>query len=176
MVEFIIEESQFPVCLEKPIKNALVKVDYAFAENSYLDISSGTDCFQIEAKLFVLVEEISKAINEAPTNHKVIRNGKDVKHKWGQFLANIARHGDQILDVAVDGEGEWQGNNSQNSSLLKQICNKIESTAAPPISIHQQLFRLTRNNILQQQPKAVALELLSKFPEQQALVYLIRLI
>ncbi|KAI3678159.1 hypothetical protein L6452_37441 [Arctium lappa] len=96
-----------PVCLEKPIKNALVKVDYAFAENSSLDISSGTDCFQIE--------------------------GKDVKHKWGQFLADITRHGDQILDVAVDGEGEFFKISQFHVCLEKEIQNAFAENSSPDI-------------------------------------------
>ncbi|KAJ0747092.1 putative protein-serine/threonine phosphatase transcription factor DBP family [Helianthus annuus] len=42
ILKFIIEDSQFPVCLEKAIQNAYVKADHAFADNASLDISSGT--------------------------------------------------------------------------------------------------------------------------------------
>lgn len=42
ILKFIIEDSHFPVCLEKAIKNAFVKADHAFADDSSLDISSGT--------------------------------------------------------------------------------------------------------------------------------------
>ncbi|KAL2232125.1 probable protein phosphatase 2C 27 [Sesamum indicum] len=42
ILNFIVEDSFFPVCLEKAIKSAFLKADYAFADNSSLDISSGT--------------------------------------------------------------------------------------------------------------------------------------
>ncbi|CAK9178301.1 unnamed protein product [Ilex paraguariensis] len=42
ILKFIVEDSHFPVCLEKAIKTAFVKADHAFADDSSLDISSGT--------------------------------------------------------------------------------------------------------------------------------------
>lgn len=42
ILKFIVEDSSFPVCLERAIKSAFLKADYAFADDSSLDISSGT--------------------------------------------------------------------------------------------------------------------------------------
>lgn len=42
ILKFIVEDSCFPACIEKAIKNAFLKADYAFADDSSLDISSGT--------------------------------------------------------------------------------------------------------------------------------------
>ncbi|KAI3734479.1 hypothetical protein L6452_13949 [Arctium lappa] len=42
ILKFILEDSQFPGCLKKAIRNAYMKADQAFAENSTLDVSSGT--------------------------------------------------------------------------------------------------------------------------------------
>lgn len=42
ILRFIVEDSHFPICVEKAIKSAFVRADYAFADNSSLDISSGT--------------------------------------------------------------------------------------------------------------------------------------
>ncbi|XP_062098051.1 probable protein phosphatase 2C 27 [Humulus lupulus] len=42
ILKFIVEDSHFPTCLEKAIKGAFLKADYAFADASSLDISSGT--------------------------------------------------------------------------------------------------------------------------------------
>lgn len=42
ILKFIIEDPYFPVCLEKAIKNAFLKADHGFADDSALDISSGT--------------------------------------------------------------------------------------------------------------------------------------
>ncbi|KAL8242099.1 hypothetical protein R6Q59_012401 [Mikania micrantha] len=42
ILKFIIEDSQFPGCVKKAIRNAYIKADQAFAENSAVDISSGT--------------------------------------------------------------------------------------------------------------------------------------
>ncbi|KAK0577006.1 hypothetical protein LWI29_026499 [Acer saccharum] len=42
ILRFIVEDSQFPSCVEKAIKSAFVQADYAFADASSLDISSGT--------------------------------------------------------------------------------------------------------------------------------------
>lgn len=42
ILRFITEDSHFPICMEKAITSAFVKADYAFADDSELDISSGT--------------------------------------------------------------------------------------------------------------------------------------
>ena len=42
ILKFIVEESHFPHRAEKAVKNAFVKADHAFADDSSLDISSGT--------------------------------------------------------------------------------------------------------------------------------------
>lgn len=42
LLKYIIDDPQFPVSLEKAVKSAFVKADYAFADSSALDISSGT--------------------------------------------------------------------------------------------------------------------------------------
>lgn len=42
ILKFIIEDPCFPMCLEKALKNAFLKADYAFADDSSIDISSGT--------------------------------------------------------------------------------------------------------------------------------------
>ncbi|CAH9115825.1 unnamed protein product [Cuscuta epithymum] len=42
ILKFILEDSFFPICLEKAIKNAFLKADYAFVDDSSVDTSSGT--------------------------------------------------------------------------------------------------------------------------------------
>lgn len=42
ILKFILEDTHFPISVEKAIKNAFLKADYAFADASSLDISSGT--------------------------------------------------------------------------------------------------------------------------------------
>lgn len=42
ILKFIVEDSHFPTCMEKAIKDAFLKADYAFADAGSLDISSGT--------------------------------------------------------------------------------------------------------------------------------------
>lgn len=42
ILRFIVEDSCFPISVEKAIKSAFLKADYAFADASSLDISSGT--------------------------------------------------------------------------------------------------------------------------------------
>ena len=42
ILKFIVEDSHFPLCVQKAIKSAFVKADHAFADSSSLDISSGT--------------------------------------------------------------------------------------------------------------------------------------
>ncbi|KAJ9673284.1 hypothetical protein PVL29_023088 [Vitis rotundifolia] len=42
ILKFIVEDSHFPLCVQKAIKSAFVKADHAFADASSLDISSGT--------------------------------------------------------------------------------------------------------------------------------------
>lgn len=38
----MVEDSDFPACVEKAIKSAYLRADHAFADSSSLDISSGT--------------------------------------------------------------------------------------------------------------------------------------
>jgi protein phosphatase 2C family protein 2/3 len=42
ILRFIVEDSSFPLCVKKAIKSAFLKADYEFADDSSLDISSGT--------------------------------------------------------------------------------------------------------------------------------------
>lgn len=42
ILRFIVDNSHFPICVETAIKSAFVQADYAFADDSSLDISSGT--------------------------------------------------------------------------------------------------------------------------------------
>ncbi|CAN6996328.1 hypothetical protein BRARA_E01036 [Brassica rapa] len=42
ILRFIVEDTYFPLCVKKAIKNAFLKADYQFADDSSLDISSGT--------------------------------------------------------------------------------------------------------------------------------------
>ncbi|CAI0434857.1 unnamed protein product [Linum tenue] len=42
ILRYIVDDFQFPMCVEKAIKSAFVRADYAFADDSSLDISSGT--------------------------------------------------------------------------------------------------------------------------------------
>ncbi|KAL1309203.1 hypothetical protein HN51_051896 [Arachis hypogaea] len=42
ILRFILEDSHFPTCVAKAITSAFLKADYAFADSSSLDISSGT--------------------------------------------------------------------------------------------------------------------------------------
>ena len=42
ILRYIVEDSYFPRCVKRAIKNAFLKADYVFADDSSLDISSGT--------------------------------------------------------------------------------------------------------------------------------------
>nr|QMS43717.1 protein phosphatase 2C [Betula platyphylla] len=42
ILQFIIEDSHFPICLNEAIKSAFLKADHAFADAASLDKSSGT--------------------------------------------------------------------------------------------------------------------------------------
>ncbi|KAA8535916.1 hypothetical protein F0562_028394 [Nyssa sinensis] len=42
ILKFIVEDSQFPVCMKKASESAFLKADYAFADDGSLDSSSGT--------------------------------------------------------------------------------------------------------------------------------------
>lgn len=42
ILRFIVEDSNFPNCLDKAIRSAFLNADYAFAGANSLDISSGT--------------------------------------------------------------------------------------------------------------------------------------
>lgn len=42
ILKYVVEDSHFPRCLNRAIKSAYLKADYAFADANSLDISSGT--------------------------------------------------------------------------------------------------------------------------------------
>lgn len=42
ILKFIIEDSHFPICIDKAMKSAFVRADHAFADAHSLDSSSGT--------------------------------------------------------------------------------------------------------------------------------------
>lgn len=42
ILRFIVDDTHFPFCVEKAIKNAFLNADHAFADEASLDSSSGT--------------------------------------------------------------------------------------------------------------------------------------
>lgn len=47
ILEFIVEDSDFPNGLKKAVKNAFVKADHALADTNSLDNSSGTTALTV---------------------------------------------------------------------------------------------------------------------------------
>lgn len=115
ILKFIVENSFFPSCLEKAIKSAFLKADYAFADDSSLDISSGTTvltAFISERKMIVANAGDCRAV--LGKRGKAIEMSKDHKPNYASEKLRIERLGGAIYDGYLNGQlsvsralGDW---------------------------------------------------------------------
>ncbi|KAK1362216.1 Protein-serine/threonine phosphatase [Heracleum sosnowskyi] len=115
ILEFIIDDSQFPVCLQKAIMNAFVKADHAFADEIYLDTSSGTT-----ALIAFVFERLLVVANVGDCRAVLGRRGiavelsKDHKPNCASERTRIEKLGGVIYDGYLNGQlsvaralGDW---------------------------------------------------------------------
>lgn len=124
ILKFIVEDSQFPVCLEKAIRNAFVKADNAFADNSSLDISSGTTA--LTALVFGRTMVIANAGDCRAVLGKrgrAIELSKDHKPNCPSEKLRIEHLGGAIYDGYLNGQlsvsralGDWHMKSPKGST------------------------------------------------------------
>uniref|UniRef100_A0A2P2MKN4 protein-serine/threonine phosphatase n=2 Tax=Rhizophora mucronata TaxID=61149 RepID=A0A2P2MKN4_RHIMU len=112
---FIVEDSHFPICVEKAIKSAFQKVDYAFADDSLLDISSGTTA--LTALVFgrtLIVANAGDCRAVLGRRGRAIEMSKDHKPNCTPERLRIEKLGGVIYDGYLNGQlsvsralGDW---------------------------------------------------------------------
>lgn len=115
IIKFIVEDSHFPTCLEKSIKNAFLKADNAFADESSLDISSGTT-----ALIALIIGRMMVVTNAGDCRAVLGKRGravelsKDHKPNSTDEKARIEKPGGVVYDGYLNGQlsvsralGDW---------------------------------------------------------------------
>uniref|UniRef100_A0A6N2K901 protein-serine/threonine phosphatase n=1 Tax=Salix viminalis TaxID=40686 RepID=A0A6N2K901_SALVM len=115
ILRFIVEDSHFPICVEKAIESAFVKADYAFADDSALDISSGTTA--LTALIFgrtLVVANAGDCRAVLGRRGRAIEMSKDHKPNCSSERLRIEKLGGVIYDGYLNGQlsvaralGDW---------------------------------------------------------------------
>ncbi|KAL7154483.1 hypothetical protein ABFS83_03G004900 [Erythranthe nasuta] len=124
ILKFIVEDSFFPVCLEKAIKSAFLKADYAFADDSSLDISSGTTALTVfisGRKMIVANAGDCRAV--LGKRGKAVEMSRDHKPNYTSEKLRIEKLGGSIFDGYLNGQlsvsraiGDWHMKGAKGSA------------------------------------------------------------
>ncbi|XP_075518745.1 putative protein phosphatase 2C 27 [Primulina tabacum] len=136
ILKFIIEDSFFPVCLEKAIDSAFLKADYAFADDSSLDISSGTTAltaFITERTLVVANAGDCRAV--LGKRGKAIEMSRDHKPNYTSERLRIEKLGGAIYDGYLNGQlsvsralGDWHMKGPKGSACPLSASPELQAT------------------------------------------------
>nr|XP_017249665.1 PREDICTED: probable protein phosphatase 2C 27 [Daucus carota subsp. sativus] len=125
ILKFILDDSHFPVCLDKAIRNAFLKADHAFADENHLDISSGTTALTalICGKLLV-VANVGDCRAVLGRRGRAFELSKDHKPNCSSERTRIERLGGVIYDGYLNGQlsvsraiGDWHMKGSKGSAV-----------------------------------------------------------
>ncbi|XVF74088.1 hypothetical protein PTKIN_Ptkin13bG0032700 [Pterospermum kingtungense] len=115
ILKFIVEDSHFPICVEKAIKSAFLKADYEFADASSLDISSGTTA--LTALIFgrtLIIANAGDCRAVLGRRGRAIEMSKDHKPNCTSERLRIEKLGGVIYDGYLNGQlsvaralGDW---------------------------------------------------------------------
>ncbi|XP_027354405.1 probable protein phosphatase 2C 27 [Abrus precatorius] len=115
ILRFIVEDSQFPTCIRKAITSAFLKADYAFADSSSLDISSGTTA--LTAIVFgrsMIVANAGDCRAVLGRRGRAIEMSKDQKPNCDSEKLRIEKLGGVVYDGYLNGQlsvsralGDW---------------------------------------------------------------------
>ncbi|XP_022769417.1 probable protein phosphatase 2C 27 isoform X3 [Durio zibethinus] len=115
ILKFIVEDSHFPICVEKAIKTAFLKADYAFADASSLDIYSGTTA--LTALIFgrrLIIANAGDCRAVLGRRGRAIEMSKDHKPNCTSERLRIEKLGGVIYDGYLNGQlsvaralGDW---------------------------------------------------------------------
>nr|GLL37140.1 probable protein phosphatase 2C 27 isoform X1 [Ipomoea trifida]GMD40329.1 probable protein phosphatase 2C 27 [Ipomoea batatas] len=136
ILKFIVEESCFPLCLEKAISNAFLKTDYAFADDSALDISSGTTALTaliFERKMIVANAGDCRAV--LGKRGRAIELSKDHKPNSTSERFRIEKLGGAIYDGYLNGQlsvsralGDWHMKGPKGSACPLSAEPELQET------------------------------------------------
>ncbi|CAL5384450.1 unnamed protein product [Camellia sinensis] len=136
ILKFIVEDSQFPVCAEKAIKNAFVKADHAFADDSSLDISSGTTA--LTALIFgstMLIANAGDCRAVLGKRGRAIELSKDHKPNCTSESLRIEKLGGVVYDGYLNGQlsvsralGDWHMKGPKGSACPLSAEPELQET------------------------------------------------
>ncbi|KAL2895224.1 putative protein phosphatase 2C 27 [Bienertia sinuspersici] len=125
LLKYITEDAQFPLSLEKAVKSAFVKADYAFADSSALDISSGTTA--LTALVFgrtMLIANAGDCRAVLGRRGRAVELSKDHKPNCSSEKNRIERLGGVVYDGYLNGQlsvaralGDWHMKGPKGSSF-----------------------------------------------------------
>ncbi|PSS17176.1 Protein like [Actinidia chinensis var. chinensis] len=136
ILKFIVEESQFPIRAEKAVKNAFVKADHAFADDSSLDISSGTTA--LTALIFertVLVANAGDCRAVLGKRGRAVELSKDHKPNCASERVRIEKLGGVVYDGYLNGQlsvaralGDWHMKGPKGSACPLSAEPELQET------------------------------------------------
>uniref|UniRef100_A0A2C9U0R7 protein-serine/threonine phosphatase n=2 Tax=Manihot esculenta TaxID=3983 RepID=A0A2C9U0R7_MANES len=136
ILTFITEDSHFPICMEKAIKSAFVKADYAFADDSELDISSGTTA--LTAIIFgrtLIVANAGDCRAVLGRRGRAIEMSKDHKPNCTSERLRIEKLGGVIYDGYLNGQlsvaralGDWHMKGPKGSACPLSAEPELQET------------------------------------------------
>lgn len=124
ILNFIAEDSHFPVCAEKAIKSAFVRADHAFADDSSVDISSGTTALTaLFLGRMMLIANAGDCRAVLGKRGRAIELSKDHKPNSTSERLRIEKLGGVIYDGYLNGQlsvaralGDWHMKGSKGSA------------------------------------------------------------
>ncbi|XP_021746933.1 probable protein phosphatase 2C 27 [Chenopodium quinoa] len=125
LLKYIIDDPQFSVSVEKAVKSAFIKADYAFADSSALDISSGTTA--LTALIFgrtMLIANAGDCRAVLGKRGRAVELSKDHKPNCSSERLRIERLGGVVYDGYLNGQlsvaralGDWHMKGMKGSSF-----------------------------------------------------------
>ncbi|KAJ8772795.1 hypothetical protein K2173_027972 [Erythroxylum novogranatense] len=136
ILKFIVEDSHFPICVEKAVKSAFVRADYAFADDSSLDISSGTTA--LIALIFgrmLIVANAGDCRAVLGRRGRAIEMSKDHKPNCASERLRIEKLGGVIYDGYLNGQlsvaralGDWHMKGPKGSACPLSAEPELQET------------------------------------------------
>lgn len=136
ILRFIVEDSHFPICVEKAIKSAFVRADYAFADNSSLDISSGTTA--LTALIFgrnLIIANAGDCRAVLGRRGRAIEMSKDHKPNCTTERLRIEKLGGVVYDGYLNGQlsvaralGDWHMKSPKGSACPLSAEPELQET------------------------------------------------
>ncbi|MBA0856481.1 hypothetical protein Goshw_029111 [Gossypium schwendimanii] len=136
ILKFIVEDSHFPICVEKAIKSAFLKADYSFADASSLDISSGTTA--LIALIFgrtLIIANAGDCRAVLGRRGRAIEMSKDHKPNCTSERRRIEKLGGIIYDGYLNGQlsvaralGDWHMKGPKGSACPLSAEPELQET------------------------------------------------